>query len=203
MSWRTAFQIVGPLASALINIVRLDTSVPKAEKDEESSFDELEVINSPTTKVESLERTLDRAESVLEGQLTILAETHDRAVRMVRVEVVLLGAIASVAQITPNPISVNVWLEASGVLLIGSIIVGIFTSNSSSPDFGPGPNYVRSNIESGDSNDELYLQLLRGYSEAISYNSEVVSNSATYLFISQLMLIGGVVLGSIGILAVR
>lgn len=199
MLWRTVLRVVGPFASAVVDAVGRGGSVPESET-EGPSFDELDVLNGPTTKTESLERTLDRAESILEKQLAILADTHDRAVRTVRVEVVLLGAIASVAQITPDRVPMNAWLQAGGVLLIGSIAVGIFTSGSSSPDFGPGPSYVRSNIDSGDPNTDVYLRLLQGYSEAISYNNDVLSDSATYLFVSQGLLIGSVALGSIGVL---
>lgn len=195
---RTLLRVVA-FASAVVDVVLLGGSVPEPETQREPSFGELQIVNGPTTKTESLERTLDRAESILGKQLTILADTHGRAVRTVRVEVVLVGAIASVAQITPDRVPMNGWLEAGGVLLIGSIAVGIFTSGSSSPDFGPGPNYVRSNLDAGDPNTDVYLRLLQGYSEAISYNNDVVSNSATYLFVAQGLLIGSVTLGSIGV----
>jgi hypothetical protein len=165
-------------------------------RDETPSFDELSVVNAPGTKTESLERTLDRAESVLEDQLTDLSDVHDRAIRTVRIAVVLLGAAASVAKLTSVSIPASVWLKASGALLVASIAAGIFASSVSSADYGPGPDYVRPNIESGDANEEVYLELLEGYSEAIAYNRAAVNESERYLFVTQILLVSSIVLGS-------
>lgn len=169
------------------------------EVDGERSFREIEVVNSPKTKTESLERTLDRAESVLEGQLADLAVIHERAIRTVRIEAVLLGALGSVAQLTPSGLPANSWVTVSSLLLVASIIAGIFTSGSTSPNYGPGPGYVKSNFESGDTNEDVYLELLQGYREAISYNSGVVNDSATHLFVTQALFVAAIVSGSIAI----
>ncbi|MFC4447515.1 hypothetical protein [Halorussus aquaticus] len=66
-------------------------------EDEEVHFGQLDIPEHPRTKTETLERTLDRAESVLSEQLRVLSDTDDKAVRTVRAEVILLGAIASAA----------------------------------------------------------------------------------------------------------
>lgn len=141
-----------------------------ASEADELPFREMEVVNWPETRTKSLERTLDRAESVLDGQLRYLSDIHDKAVRTVYIEIVLFGVIASGWQLVPNTDPVNVWMKAGGVLIVGSTLAGIFTSSSSSPDYGPGPSYVRSNLESGATNEDVYLELLQGYREAISNN---------------------------------
>ncbi|WP_135853726.1 hypothetical protein [Halorussus salinus] len=97
------------------------------KSDEEVRFDRLDIAEHPKTKAEALERSLDRAESVLMEQLRILADTNDKAIRTVRVEVILLGAVASATQITQQTLSVNIWMKTSGVLIVGSIVAGIFT----------------------------------------------------------------------------
>ena len=191
MTWRN---LLGVVLAALVP----PTATGDSEGNEEPTFDELDVVNAPTTKTESLERTLDRAKSVLDGQLTTLDAVQEKAIRIVRVEVVLLGVTASLTQLVPQTPSVNVWLTASGALLVASIITGIFTSSSSSPDFGPGPDYVRPNIDSGDANDDVYLELLQGYSEAISYNKVVMNDNARYVFITQILLVASIVVGCVG-----
>lgn len=191
MTWRNLLRVV--LAVLVPRIAATDS-----ERDEEPTFDELAVVNSPTTKTESLERTLDRAESVLEGQLTYLTDTHDKAVRTVRIGVVLLGVIASSSELVPSAIPLNGWIKASLALVVGSIAAGIFTSSSSSPDYGPGPSYVRSNIETGDRNEDVYLKLLQGYQEAISYNRYLVNDSTKYLFVTRVLLGIGIVAGAVG-----
>jgi hypothetical protein len=195
VTWRSLLQVV---LAVLVPTVATGDS----KSDEEPSFGELDVVNSPTTKTELLERTLDRAESVLEEQLTTLDAIQEKAIRMVRVEVVLLGAIASISQLLQQGLTVNVWLKVSDVLLTASMVAGIFTSSSSSRDFGPGPDYVRPNIESGDANTDVYLELLQEYSEAISYNRRVVNDVKRYLFVTQVLFVAGIITGSIGIVAV-
>lgn len=192
MTWRELLQGIRSAVAGRANGNR--------ETDDERSFREIEVLNCPATKTESLERTLDRAESVLEGQLADLTDTDDKAVRTVRIETVLLGAIASVGQVTPKPVPLNFWLKAGGILLVGSLVAGIFTASSASPDYGPGPGYVKSNFESGDSNEEVYLELLQGYREAISHNSVVMRDSARYFFVTRGLLVGSVLLGTVGTL---
>jgi len=171
-------------------------------EDEEVHFEELDVPDHPRTKTETLERTLDRAESVLTEQLRVLSDTDDKAVRTVRAEVILLGAIASAAQITQQAIPVNIWMKTGGALVVGSIVAGVFTYSTSSPDFGPGPKYVHSNFEDGDGRTDIYVELLEGHNEAIAHNRGQVNDSGRYLFITQILLVGGLVSGGIGVLIV-
>lgn len=176
---------------------RDESTNSESDGDEAASFAELSGVDVSPTTTESLERTLDRAESVLGDQLTDLSDVHDRAIRTVRITAVLLGATASVLQLSPAPVLANVWLKVSGVLLVTSIGTGIVASSASSPDYGPGPEYVRPNIESGDPNEEVYLELLQGFSEAISYNRTAVNESERYLFVTQLLLVSSIVSGSV------
>lgn len=186
---------------AMIGILfAIRTSAGGSEsEDPEQPFDEVDLGNSTPTKIETLERTLDRAESVLQGQLEVLADTDDKAVRTVRVEVILLGAVVSAAQIASKALPMNMWMRISGVLFVGSIITGIFTYSTSIPDFGPGPSYVRERIQGSARQIPVYLQLLQGYNESIAHNRRVVNESAQYLFLTQALLIGGIICGGIGI----
>lgn len=91
---------------------------------------------------------------------------------------------------------------SSVVLLVGPIVAGIFTYSTSPPDFGPGPKYVHSDFESGGANDEVYLELLQGYDEAISHNRNAIADSAKYLFVVQTSLVGSIVVGFVGVVVV-
>lgn len=65
---------------------------------------------------DALKRILDRSESVLEDQLSVLNDTDDKAVRTVRVEVILLAVIASAAQIANGSLSINIWMKVGACL---------------------------------------------------------------------------------------
>lgn len=179
-----------------------DADDSDATETEDPSFREMEVTNWPETKTESLERTLDRAESILEGQLMVLTDTDDKAIKTVRIGIVLLGVAASSSRLVPETVPTNVWMKAGGLLVVGSIVVGIFTHSTSSPDYGPGPDYVRSDIESGATNEDVYLELLHGYKDAIANNCRMVNDSSRYLFATQVLLVAGIVVGSIGVFVI-
>ena len=194
MTWRSVLRVV--VRRHVVGTERTERETEVAESAD--SFREIEVVNWPATRTESLERTLDRAESVLEGQLTELTDIDDKAAKTVRIGAILFGAVVSSSQLVPGTLSTNVWMEVGGVLVLGSMVVGIFTYSTSSPDYGPDPSYVRSNIESGEPNEDVYLELLQGYRKAITTNRRIVNDSTRYLFVTQILLAIGIIAGSIG-----
>lgn len=150
----------------------------------------------------TMERILNRSENVLEEQLSVLNDTDDKAVRTVRVEVILLAAIASAAQIGNGSLPLNIWMKIGGVLIIASIVAGIFTYSSSQPDFGPGPRYVQQWIADAAEKEKIHLELMNGYSKAINHNRGVIEDSSVYLYATQILLVLGIVFGGIGVLTV-
>lgn len=54
--------------------------------------------------------------------------------------------------------------------------------------------------EESDRDEEVYLELLQGFSDAISYNRTAVSESERYLFVTQLLLISSIVSGSVALI---
>lgn len=194
MTWRSVLRVV--VRRHVVGTERTERETEVAESAD--SFREIEVVNWPAARTESLERTLDRAESVLEGQLTELTDIDDKTVKTVRIGAILFGAVVSSSQLVPGTLSTNVWMEVGGVLVLGSMVVGIFTYSTSSPDYGPDPSYVRSNIESGEPNEDVYLELLQGYRKAITTNRRIVNDSTRYLFVTQILLAIGIIARSIG-----
>jgi hypothetical protein len=194
VTWRSVLRVV--VRRHVVGTERTERETEVAESAD--SFREIEVVNWPAARTESLERTLDRAESVLEGQLTELTDIDDKTVKTVRIGAILFGAVVSSSQLVPGTLSTNVWMEVGGVLVLGSMVVGIFTYSTSSPDYGPDPSYVRSNIESGEPNEDVYLELLQGYRKAITTNRRIVNDSTRYLFVTQILLAIGIIARSIG-----
>lgn len=178
---------------------RVPLETPSGSEPLEPSFDEVDLENPD---VEALRRLLGRSEKIVEKQLDTLTDTDDKALRTVRVEAVLLGAIATAAQIAPESIPVNVWMELGGTFVVASIVAGIFTYSSSSPDLGPGPRDVHETLVEDPTETCLYLELLDEYRESIDHNRGVVFDSARYLYVTQALLVLGIVFGGIGILIV-
>lgn len=198
MTWRT--HTWSGVRRVVLGIAGGESGSDASDSDNERSFREIEVVNWPNTKTESLERTLDRAESVVDGQLSTLADVDDKAIRTVRLAVVLLGVVVSITGVAPEAVPVNTWTKSGVALLVGSVAAGIFTYSTSPPDFGPGPKYVHSNIAAGDANDDVYLELLHGYDDAIAHNRDAITDSARYLFVVQTLLVGGILVGLVGCL---
>jgi hypothetical protein len=144
---------------------------------------------------------LERSQSVLEHQLEALADLDSKAVWTVRLEVVLLGVLASVTR-TFSDVTVNVVIRLGGTLLVCSIISGIVTYSASRPDAGPGPRYLHSVASSKADAAEWYLEILDGYEVAISHNRTVIEHNVGHLFRTQLLFVLGVVLIAVGLLLV-
>lgn len=162
--WSPVFVTWFVLTVVFAVVFRLRPSSSSATPETRSlpCFAELETVEYPGARTEALERLLDRAQSVLDEQLTVLADTDDKAVRTVRVEVLLLGGVASAGQITPDTVPVNVWIKVGGALVVGSIVAGVLTYSSSTPDFGPSPESVHSEVETDSGRTDIYLELLGG-----------------------------------------
>lgn len=150
---------------------------------------------------DGLRAALERSQSVLEHQLEVLADLDSKAVWTVRLEVVLLGVLASVARTLPD-VGTNVVMRLGGVLLVCSIISGIVTYSTSRPDAGPGPRYLHSLASSKAQAAEWYIEILDGYEVAIGHNRTVIEHNMGHLFRTQLLFVLGVVLVAVGLLLV-
>lgn len=148
---------------------------------------------------DGLEAALERSQSVLEHQLDALADLDSKAVWTVRLELVLLGVLASIPG-SFRGIPMTVPTQLGGVLLVCSMISGIVTYGASRPDAGPGPRYVHSLAVSKADESEWYLELLDGYNIAIDHNRSVIEHNATYLFRTQLLFVLGVISFAVGLL---
>lgn len=147
---------------------------------------------------DGLQAAIERSQSVLEHQLEALADLNSKAVWTVRLEVVLLGVLASTVQSHPSVLATP-WTLVGSLLLACSILVGIVTYSTSRPDVGPGPGSVRSLASTKADAVEWYLELLDGFVVAIDYNEAVIDHNATYLFRTQLLFALGVSTVAVGV----
>lgn len=146
---------------------------------------------------DGLHAALERSQSVLEHQLEALPDLDTKAVWTVRLEIVLLGVLASAMGTTGFEFT-GVWSKLGGVSLVCSIVTGVFTYSASRPDAGPGPRSVYSLAVSKAAAPAWYLKLLDGYDEAIEYNGTVIDHNARYLFRTQFLFTLGVVFIALG-----
>lgn len=149
---------------------------------------------------DTLSAAITQLQFVLDNQLETLTDIDDKAVRTVRVQVILLGAIASAAQIASKNIPVNIWMKVGGVLLLGSIVGGIFTYTVSDGRAGPEPEDVSTILATHATKSSVYLQLLEEYREAIADNREILEDNGRYIFYTQLLLVLGILSGGVGVL---
>lgn len=161
--------------------------------------------STATPDVEALRATREEARQVVDHQIAYLNDIDDRAMRTVRIGVVVLAAFASAVKlgddaVVSDPASVAGVVTAVGaVLLTGAIVSGVLTYSVSDPDFGIGAADVRE-ARRVDGAEAAWLRvLLRGYEEWIAENNRVNRRDATYLWWSQFLLAGGVALLSTGV----
>lgn len=164
---------------------------------EKRRFDQMDTRLQDT---ETLSTALTQLQLVLDNQLETLADIDDKAVRTVRVQVILLGVIASAAQIASKSIPINIWMKVGGVLLMGSIITGIFTYTVSDGRAGPQPEAVSQILSTHSSKLNVYLRLLEEHREAISENRDILEDNGRYIFYTQLLLVLGILSSGIGVL---
>lgn len=137
---------------------------------------------------------IDEARCALDHQIAKVKDIDDKALRTVRIAVVFLGVVLSVAQFRGARTFVNAWTLAGSSLLVASIGFGVLTYTVSEPDFGPGPNYIDRLLESDPDSNEWRVTLLEGFGDWMEHTRDVNVENARLLLVTQLCLILGVLL---------
>ncbi|WP_132058212.1 hypothetical protein [Halorussus amylolyticus] len=197
--WRPVF-ISTIVLFVLIYVAVYLTPTGKPDTEDEDKLRKFDTMDYTLQDADVLSTALAQLQFVLDNQLETLADIDDKALRTVRVQVILLGVIASAAQITSRPIPVNIWMKAGGVLVIGSVIAGIFTYTVSDGRAGPRPEDVSRILATHGSKSAIYLRLLEKRRAAISENRAILQDNGRYIFYTQLLLVLGVLFGAVGVL---
>lgn len=148
--------------------------------------------------VETLRDSQREARAVLDQQLATLSEVHEKAMRTVRVTVLLLGVVFSAVTFPAGTTYVN-WLTLFGtVSLTLAILFGLWTYASSSPEIGPSTNHFEEAYSEGYTEAEWRTFLLVGYTKWIASAEELNSANARMLTVCQALLGLGVLLLTVG-----
>lgn len=139
------------------------------------------------------------AKRVVDHQIDDLDDIDDKALRTVRITMVVFGILVASAQLEGAEAVVTRWTLAGSSLLIGSIIAGVLTYSASNPHFGPGPDYLESVLEESYSATEERYEAVSSYASWMRKNEGIVQQNGTYLLITQVLLIAGLICLAYGI----
>lgn len=130
--------------------------------------------------------------AVIEAQNRTMAEIDDKAIRIVRLNAVIIGLIVAVIQIDPRVF--NVWIVSVGaLLLVLSSLTGIETVDESNLFAGVRGDYLRDLNHGLIDSTAWGADLIDTLSGMIAANEETIRLSARWLKATNGLLIGGIV----------
>ena len=138
-----------------------------------------------------LETTYREARTVLDAQNEVIGDIDEKAMRTVRVSVVLVGLIVSAVEIAGGRFN-WLWLTVGGITFLGSLVTGVLAYSESTLYLGPRRRYIEQ-LRRDEFDDRDWSQdLLATYGEWIEQNDRTVRRNGRLLFLTQLLLITGV-----------
>lgn len=145
------------------------------------------------------EVTYQEARAVLEAQQAIASKVDTKAVRTVRITVLLVGAVLSAWTVRPGLFDATLAV-LSALALVCSLATGLFTYSESDFFLGPNGAYV-AQLADGDFEDQSWERdLLHTFGAWIAGNSEEVRFYSRLLFATQVLLLLGIVLLGLAVL---
>jgi hypothetical protein len=149
--------------------------------------------------VETLRITQAEAREVLSQQVETLSDIDGKAMRTVRIALIVFGIVVS-ATTFPKGIAFLNWITVCGILsLTLSIVCGIVTYEASNPAVGIGPEYLEEARTIPYTEAEWRALLIAGYEEWVTDIERQIKSNARTLLLAQLFLGIGVVLFTIGV----
>jgi len=149
--------------------------------------------NGPSDDAKEVVR--EEARHVIDGQLQTLRDIDQKAMATARIIGLILGLLASAASVAENPEqAVNDWTLTGGVLLVAGLCVAVLTYTVDRPNYGLGPGYFDTKFPSFESDAAVSDDLLDRYADWIDDNGEEISTNGTYLFLSQVLFLLGLIL---------
>ncbi|WP_135826644.1 hypothetical protein [Halorussus ruber] len=159
--------------------------------------------------VASLRVTRDEARAVLDQQTEAIGEIHDKGIQVLRLNVLLLGLVLTLASILASSTTTpdiermaNGFLAAGVVTSITSMVAAVRTYSNTSFRVGAGAADVRKVLRQTPAEDEWLAALLYNYTTWMKQNTLANRRNALMLFVSHVFLflsmgyyVGGVVYG--------
>lgn len=147
------------------------------------------------------EITYQEARSVLEAQQTIISDLDDKAMRTVRMTVLLVGIVVSVVELGDITIS-RTPAYIGGISLLLSVLSGMITYSESDLYLGVGSEYLlQLKNESFEDDEDVSWEdhLLVQYSGWIEENARDIRWNGVLLQVTQILLAIGLVLITVAI----
>lgn len=145
------------------------------------------------------EVTYREARAVLEAQRETLSAVDTKAVRTVRITVVLIGALVSAWRIDSQLFD-SVAVAIAGLALVVSVATGLFTYNESDLYLGPNEKYIKQ-LADGDFDETGWRNdLLYSFGNWIEDNEREIHVCSRLLFASQTSLLCGIAFVGLSVL---
>jgi hypothetical protein len=141
---------------------------------------------------ERCEMTYEEARAVLEAQRETLSDMDTKAVRTVRITVVLIGALLSAWRIETELFE-PLLAGAGGLALVGSLVVGAFTYSESDLYLGPNKEYIRRLADGDFDEGNWQVNLLHNLGGWIAENGAEIRLNSHLLSVTQILFVGGTV----------
>lgn len=148
----------------------------------------------------------EEAKQTLDHQLTWLHQHDQKAMQILRADMILIGLILTAFSLSFRTDSVelnrfvNLFTIFGGAALLMSAIGASVTYISSSFEAGMSHNDLQKVLEEEYNHETLYENLTDGYSEWIEYNKYVLGYNSILITITIIMVVNSLALLSIGAL---
>lgn len=149
--------------------------------------------------IETLRSACEESRAVLDHEIGILNDIDDKAIWTVRTAVIITGLVVSAASIARNqgvspPVLVKISAGLGVVVLLFTMVSGVMTYSISAPEPGISAQYRTAVLNEGISEEEWRRELLEGYNRWIAQMQLVNEKNGYYLFLTQMLLLLGVLL---------
>ncbi|ELY92050.1 hypothetical protein [Natrinema altunense] len=148
--------------------------------------------------IETLRFVCDESRNVIDHQIDDLNDIDDKALRTVRITMVVVGFLVAAAQVENADPIFNRITTLGGLFLLLSITTGVLTYSASNLDLGPGPDYLIDVLSESNSEKEERIEATRSYAYWMYKNETVLQKNGWYLIITQFLLIFGMLLLAYG-----
>lgn len=156
--------------------------------------------------VETARELRDEARRTLDHQLEAIDDIDEKAARLLRFNVIIIGLILSVIAILAELEGVDVVAEFQNVFIIGGIalfllsaLLAAVTYTASDTEGGFGYASIHEAIDADLNREEFYVGAASSYANWIEFNDNTNKKNAFLITLTSLLLIAGVIGISLGV----
>lgn len=136
----------------------------------------------------TLEFLCNEARSVLNHQINQIENIDDKALRSVRITILILGLIAAAGRFEDSGEILNMFTLGSVIILFASVIICVTIYIYSPSVFGPGPEYIAQSLEERQSERKERIDALEASADWMVENNMIVEFLGKWFFRSQVLL---------------